>query len=636
MIKFKRWLSTAILMLWDCFCVFISLYISLSLRYPSENGYNNPLHIPPAYYKNFPYYIIVFTLIMFALNFLFRCYSSVLKRVGFNEAFKQLCSAWTGFVLFIAIEKPMIYIGVFPQSKGLEIGVMLTMTAFMFLFMILGRSCVKLILTARARILRLSGYAVQKRIIIYGAGEAGEFLISKLDHSQDLIKPVVFIDDDPNLIGKRVRGIRVFGDRTRLKEAIKRFNAYEVIVAVPTASRELLKYAVNVCSECRCRIRRFGTIDDVDLEKASLSNINFEDLLRRSSVNLKMESISKFINGKTVLITGGAGSIGSELCRQVMSFGCKKLIIFDINENGLFFIDNELKDVYGQGRHVTVLGSIRDEDRLDEVFEKYKPQLVFHAAAHKHVPMMEINPKESIKNNVFGTINTAKAAIKHNVDKFILISTDKAVNPANIMGASKRIAELSIQMLDNTSDTDFAAVRFGNVLGSNGSVVPYFQKQINEGGPVTVTHPDMRRYFMTIPEAVQLVLDAGAMANGGEIFVLDMGEPVKIYDLACDMIRLSGYEPNVDIEIKFTGLRPGEKLFEEISLADEDVNKTRNDKIVSMKPVAYDYNMLSICLDKLWETLSDPQPDNMFQQVKEIVPTFNHNEKSSDINEKAQ
>jgi FlaA1/EpsC-like NDP-sugar epimerase len=507
------------------------------------------------------------------------------------------------------------------------------MTAFMFLFMMLGRSCVKIAITVRARFLRLSGYSGQRRIVVFGAGEAGEFLISKLDRSQELVKPVVFIDDDENLIGKRVRGIRVYGDRSKLKEAIKRYNADEVIVAVPTASRELLKYVVNVCSECRCRIRRYGTIDDVDLENASVSNINFEDLLRRSSVNLKMESISRFIKGKTVMITGGAGSIGSELCRQVMSFGCEKLIIFDINENGLFFIDNELKDVYGSGRHITVLGSIRDEARLDEVLTKYKPELIFHAAAHKHVPMMEINPKESIKNNVFGTINVAKAAIAHGVEKFILISTDKAVNPANIMGASKRIAELSIQMLDKNSDTDFAAVRFGNVLGSNGSVVPYFQKQINEGGPVTVTHPDMRRYFMTIPEAVQLVLDAGAMANGGEIFVLDMGEPVKIYDLACDMIRLSGYEPNVDIKIEFTGLRPGEKLFEEISLADEDVDKTGNDKIVSMKPVAYDYDELRAHLDDLKETISEESPQKMFSQVKMIVPTFNHNEMSSDSNE---
>lgn len=633
MIKIKRWLSTAMLMLWDCFCVSVSLYIGLRLKYDSKSYPSSSLFIPPSLFENLGYYIVIFSIIMMALNSAFGCYSSVLKRVSFNDAFKQLVSAWLGFVGFYYSEKLMFISGILPNNQELTPNIMLIMTAFMFLFMMLGRSCVKIAITARARFLRLSGYSGQRRIVVFGAGEAGEFLISKLDRSQELVKPVVFIDDDEKLIGKRVRGIRVYGDRSKLKEAIRKYNADEVIVAVPTASRELLKYVVNVCSECRCRIRRYGTIDDVDLENASVSNINFEDLLRRNSVNLKMESISRFIKGKTVMITGGAGSIGSELCRQVMSFGCEKLIIFDINENGLFFIDNELKDVYGSGRHITVLGSIRDEARLDEVLTKYKPELIFHAAAHKHVPMMEINPKESIKNNVFGTINVAKAAIAHGVEKFILISTDKAVNPANIMGASKRIAELSIQMLDKNSDTDFAAVRFGNVLGSNGSVVPYFQKQINEGGPVTVTHPDMRRYFMTIPEAVQLVLDAGAMANGGEIFVLDMGEPVKIYDLACDMIRLSGYEPNVDIKIEFTGLRPGEKLFEEISLADEDVDKTGNDKIVSMKPVAYDYDELRARLDYLKETISEESPQNMFSQVKTIVPTFNHNEMSSDSNE---
>ncbi len=632
MIKFKRLLSTALLMLWDCFCVFISLSIAVRLRYASVANGDNWLYAPPAIYENFPYYILFFTIIMYALNWIFGCYNSVLKRVSFNDAFRQLCSSWVGFVLFFYSEK-ILALTVLPNDKQLESSIMLIMTAFMFLFMMVGRSFVKIVLTAKARFFRFSSFTIQKRIVVFGAGEAGEFLISKLDHSQELVKPVVFIDDDKNLIGKRVRGIRVYGDRTKLKEAIKRYNAHEVIVAVPTASREMLKYVVNVCSECRCRIRRFGTIDDVDLEKASVSNINFEDLLRRSSVNLKMESIVKFISGRTVMITGGAGSIGSELCRQVMSFGCSKLIIFDINENGLFFIDNELKDVYGADRHVTVLGSIRDEERVDEVIKKYKPQLIFHAAAHKHVPMMEINPKESIKNNVFGTINVANCAINNGVEKFILISTDKAVNPANIMGASKRIAELSIQMLDKSSETDFAAVRFGNVLGSNGSVVPFFQKQINEGGPVTVTHPDMRRYFMTIPEAVQLVLDAGAMANGGEIFVLDMGEPVKIYDLACDMIRLSGYEPNVDIDITFTGLRPGEKLFEEISLADEDVDKTRNDKIVSMKPIAYDYDVFRSNIDKLKSTLNETNPESMFRQVKVIVPTFNHNEKSSDDDE---
>jgi FlaA1/EpsC-like NDP-sugar epimerase len=324
------------------------------------------------------------------------------------------------------------------------------------------------------------------------------------------------------------------------------------------------------------------------------------------------------------MVTGGVGSIGSEICRQVLGFGAKKLIIFDINENGLFDIDNELKKIYDTNRYELTLGSIRDERRLDELFKVYQPNIVFHAAAHKHVPMMEANPKEAIKNNVFGTINVAKSAIAHHAEKFILISTDKAVNPTNIMGASKRIAELCIQKLDNWGETELAAVRFGNVLGSNGSVVPFFKEQIKSGGPVTVTHPDMRRYFMTIPEAVQLVLEAGSMACGGEIFVLDMGEPVKIYDLACDLIRLSGYEPEKDIKVVFSGLRPGEKLFEEISLKGEDTTRTGNNKIYICKPMENDSEIFINKLNCLEQTLEDEDMIPMFMAVKAIVETFNH------------
>ena len=334
-----------------------------------------------------------------------------------------------------------------------------------------------------------------------------------------------------------------------MAEAIDKFHVDEVVVAIPTATREVFRYALNVCKEKRCRIQRFGTLDDVDLNKVVLTDIHYDDLLHRVGVHLNMDVVNAFVKDKTVMVTGGVGSIGSEICRQVLDFGCRKLVIFDFNENGLYHINNELIDKYDPDRYVLRLGSIRDTDRLDEVMDEFHPDVVFHAAAHKHVPMSELNPREAIKNNVFGTYKTAMSAIRHRVEKFILISTDKAVNPTSIMGATKRVAELIVQMLDARSDTSFAAVRFGNVLGSAGSVVPFFQKQIHEGGPVTVTHPDMRRYFMTIPEAVQLVLEAGAMASGGEIFVLDMGEPVRICDLARDLIRLSGYEPDTDIAI---------------------------------------------------------------------------------------
>ncbi|MEG0457391.1 MAG: UDP-N-acetylglucosamine 4,6-dehydratase family protein, partial [Oscillospiraceae bacterium] len=327
---------------------------------------------------------------------------------------------------------------------------------------------------------------------------------------------------------------------------------------------------------------------------------------------------------KTVFVTGGAGSIGSEICRQVLQFGCKKLVLIDIHENGLFDMGNELGKKFDNSRFETILGSVRDRERLRELFDKYKPEIVFHAAAHKHVPMMEINPKEAIKNNVFGTINTAQEAIFAGCEKFILISTDKAVNPTNIMGASKRIAEMVIQMFDGVSKTELAAVRFGNVLGSNGSVVPFFLKQIEQGGPVTVTHPEMKRYFMTIPETVQLVLEAGAMANGGEIFVLDMGQPVKIYDLACDLIKFSGLRPNKDIKIVFTGLRPGEKLFEEISLAEEDTTKTPNHKIFINKPISRDPSDFAKTIKCLESAIHTRDMDDMFDLVRSLVETFKH------------
>ncbi|MEG2429815.1 MAG: nucleoside-diphosphate sugar epimerase/dehydratase, partial [Oscillospiraceae bacterium] len=389
--------------------------------------------------------------------------------------------------------------------------------------------------------------------LIYGAGEAGNYLISSLTKNEDSnIIPVGFIDDDESLIGLKIGKIPIIASGESLEFVLADLNAKELIIAIPTAQPKFVKDIYMRCNKCGVVVKRYGSLTDVsneDFQRTGINKINFEDLLRRDSVCLNMQVVRNFVRYKTVLVTGGVGSIGSEICRQVLKFGCDQLIMFDINENGLFYMKNELDQAGYTGKFVSLLGSIRDRNRLTEIFQHYKPSIVFHAAAHKHVPMMEDNPKEAIKNNVLGTINVANEAIFHKVEKFILISTDKAVNPTNIMGASKRIAEMAIQIMNEVSDTDFAAVRFGNVLGSNGSVVPFFNKQIEDGGPVTVTHPDMKRYFMTIPEAVQLVLEAGAMADGGEIFVLDMGEPVLIYDLACDLIRLHGLVPDVDIPV---------------------------------------------------------------------------------------
>lgn len=598
------------LMLWDIICVALSVVVSIRLRFPTQ------ANLPPRYIALLPTYIIVFSAIVLLVNLLIGCYNGILKHVGLNDILRQLISSVLCVGLFYTADRVF--------ALGTDYTIFIIMWAFMYLLMISGRGIVKAGSVLRARLLRATGDE-NRRVLIFGAGEAGVYLASKLiRHAESQLEPVAFIDDNQSIQGKRIHGIKVLGGRDRLDEVIKKHHIDEVIVAIPTAPRELLQFVVDVCKENRCRVRRFGTIDDMDLKKVQVSNINFEDLLHRDRVDLGTQTVTDFIKGKTVMVTGGAGSIGSEICRQVLAFGCEKLIIFDFNENGLFFIDNELKEKFGAERHVTTLGSIRDRARLRQVMTEYKPEIVFHAAAHKHVPMMEINPREAVKNNVFGTINTAQVAIECGVSKFILISTDKAVNPTNIMGATKRIAELIIQMMDTLSDTDFAAVRFGNVLGSNGSVVPFFQKQINEGGPITVTHKDMRRYFMTIPEAVQLVLDAGAMADGGEIFVLDMGQPVRIYDLACDLARLSGLEPGIDIEIKFTGLRPGEKMFEEISLRDEEVDRTRNEKIVIMKPIDNDSTALSQKIKHLESTISADDTHDMFACVKEIVPTFNH------------
>ena len=511
---------------------------------------------------------------------------------------------------------------------------MILISGVMLLSMLLGRFSVVFVIFIKNKLQGIRKKKHMRRILVYGAGELGAYLHKKLyDHPEDGMQVVAYLDDKKELHGCKVAGVKVYGGFDELPEILDDLHIDEVIVAIANPDKDFLKQLIRVCKSKKCTIRRFGTIDNLEerVENARLNTINLEELLRRDSVHLNMKAVKDFVQDKVVLVTGGCGSIGSEICRQVLRFGAKKLIVFDINENGLFAFDNELKEIYDQTRYSIRLGSVRDRKRMDEIFKEFEPQLVFHAAAHKHVPMMELNPKEAVKNNVFGTINVAQVAINHQAEKFILISTDKAVNPTNIMGASKRIAEMVIQMMDKVSDTDFAAVRFGNVLGSNGSVVPFFQKQIEEGGPVTVTHPEMRRYFMTIPEAVQLVLEAGAMADGGEIFVLDMGEPVLIYDLACDMIRLSGLEPEKDIKIVFTGLRPGEKLFEEISLAEENTTKTSNNKIYINKPVDNNLNWFAKNVKHLEETLSLPGMDEMFDSVKDIVSTFEHNDNVKEI-----
>ena len=427
------------------------------------------------------------------------------------------------------------------------------------------------------------------RVLLVGAGDAGAGMIKEIVRNPETGKHVVaVIDDDSQKIGKRIVGKKIVGDRNMIVKAVEKYEIDEIIVAIPSATRKQIQSILNECNKTECNIQILPAyIDLIDgkVNITKLRNVAIEDLLGREPVSVNLHAISGYLTDKVVLVTGGGGSIGSELCRQIAAFHPQKLIALDIYENSIFDLTNEMRMSRPEVSFKTVLTTIRNRRRLEDMFEEDHPQVVFHAAAHKHVPLMEENPKEAILNNILGTKNIIELSDKYNVEKFVLISTDKAVNPTNVMGATKRVAEMLMQDMSSRSSTNFSAVRFGNVLGSNGSVIPLFRKQIEQGGPVTVTHEDVTRYFMTIPEAVQLVIQAGAMAAGGEIFILDMGEPVKIMDLAENVIRLSGYVPYIDIDIIVTGLRPGEKLYEELLLAEEGIRKTTHSSIYVGHPV---------------------------------------------------
>lgn len=613
--KRKIWRAgIALLVLCDILAVVAAILIGFSFRF----GFFET--IPRFYNTRMLLYISVLTLTVVFSNALMRRYSTYWRYFNLQDLFLQFISSIITAVCMMVLD----HFGLVEMPPEL----LIIIPILLFLFMSFERMIPRLFQMGVSRIQPTENNDPRVPALVYGAGEAGNYLLEnvRLKHARTM-KLIGYIDDNERLWGQKIGGLNVFGGGGRLEELVRKYNVREIIIAIPSASSDFIRGVFRRCSAMGVVVKRYGTLDDVtseDFIRAPIKTLDFEKLLRRDSVKLNMNVVKRFVSGKTVLVTGGVGSIGSEICRQTLKCGAARVIIVDINENGLFFIKNEFDEAGYSGRFEVLLGSIRDRSRMHEVFSKYRPQIVFHAAAHKHVPMMEGNPKEAIKNNVLGTINVANESIVSHVEKFILISTDKAVNPTNIMGASKRIAEMAIQVMNGGVATDFAAVRFGNVLGSNGSVVPYFEQQIEQGGPVTVTHREMKRYFMTIPEAVQLVLEAGAMATGGEIFVLDMGKPVYIYDLACDMIRLHGMEPNRDIEIKITGLRPGEKLFEEISLAEEDTTKTANDKIYINKPVAYDEAAFSCQIKALEHALANEDLNAVFDRVKELVPTFSH------------
>ena len=465
----------------------------------------------------------------------------------------------------------------------------------------------------------------RRNTMVVGGGEAGAMVIKEFQNSRYLDQKVCcVVDDNESKQGKYLRGVKIMGTRNDIGFLARELNVDEIIVALPSVPQSEVREILQICQETGCKLRVLPGIYQMingEVSVSRLRKVEIEDLLGRAPIKLQVESVMGYVAGKTILVTGGGGSIGSELCRQIAAHDPRQLIIVDIYENNAYDIQQELRRRYPKLNLVVLIASVRNVHRINSIFETYRPEIVYHAAAHKHVPLMEDSPNEAIKNNVFGTYTTAQAADRYGVQRFVLISTDKAVNPTNIMGASKRLCEMIIQMMNHRSRTDFVAVRFGNVLGSNGSVIPLFKKQIEQGGPVTVTHPDIIRYFMTIPEAVSLVLQAGALAKGGEIFVLDMGEPVKILDLAENLIRLSGYKPFEEIQIEFTGLRPGEKLYEELLMSEEGLKETENKLIHIGKPIEFDDEKFLQELEELRE-LAEEDAEGIRQKVCQIVPTY--------------
>lgn len=543
------------------------------------------------------FYLIGAPVTLVAASCALGAYNGIWAYMGFSDVFRQLFSAAISGIIFLVV-----------RFTGLH-EIWISIVAIYAILVFCATVGIRIIPRLRHwfSASRHSRDGINKRAVVVGAGDTGAMLIKRLLESHDdSIYPVAAIDADETKHGMRIAGIPVVGGDEKLADTIRKFSAAQVVIAIPSVNSDRVSDVYNICKTLGVRLRIFKNAVDfqgfMSGDKHALRDVSIEDLLFRQSVKTDMEPVVNYLRGKTIMVTGGAGSIGSELCRQALTHGCKKLIIFDIHENGLFELNEEFKLRFDQNRYVLALGSVRDKRRVEQVIKMYKPDLVFHAAAHKHVPMMEINPMEAVKNNVFGTKNMLECCAVGGVKRFILISTDKAVNPTNIMGATKRMCELLVKSY-NGCGIDCVAVRFGNVLGSNGSVIPTFKRQIEAGGPVTVTHKDMTRYFMTIPEAVSLVMTAGTLAKGGEIFVLDMGQPVKIYDLASDLIRLSGLIPEEDIKIVITGLRPGEKLYEELVQTTETVDATSHEKIFVMSGTTVDVENFHDRLDDLQKML---------------------------------
>lgn len=608
----KQKLKSGLFVLSDIILLSISFFAAYLIRFDLVFD-----SIPENFKDKMLLLLSISLILKIAVFILFKLYRSLWRYAGLYELVSVfLASAITNGILFV-------YIAFVDRLAPRSIFVIAGM---LDVFLIGGSR-----LTYRLYRRLVLGHTIKvsnvKRVIIFGAGDAGVMIAKEMElHPEMRYKLIAFMDDSDEKKGKKVNGVPVLGGIEDIEHVVDSKDIDEIIIAIPSAKPAIINNIYEKCCKTDCKVKILPSMSQLIDEKISLQRIkdvDIEDLLGREPIKTNLEEIAQYLGGKVVLVTGGGGSIGSELCRQIASYEPKKLLILDNYENNLYDILNELTRKYPELDIVPIVANVREMQRLDELFQTYKPNIVFHAAAHKHVPLMEENPEEAIKNNVFGTWNVAHCADKHATDRFVLISTDKAVNPTNVMGASKRIAEMIIQSLNEKSKTEFVAVRFGNVLGSNGSVIPLFKKQIEMGGPVTVTHPDITRFFMTIPEAVQLVIQAGAMAEGGEIFVLDMGQPVKIMDLAKNLIRLSGFEPYEDIDIEITGLRPGEKLYEELLMNEEGLKATKHNKIFIAKPLHTDYELLKRELEllnaKIYKCVNQQE---IKEYVKVLVPTY--------------
>ena len=638
--KFEHWqVVRLLLMVYDFAAVIVSFGIALWLRFDCK-----VTSVEPQYLTTYTKTIIIYALFCLVVFWFLRLYKSIWRFASYSELLRVILATvvtgviYTGSLLVFNLHMPISYyvIGITVQFIA-TLGI-----RFFYRFVLLLRG-------------RTNDEVQKKNVMIIGAGSAGQMLFRDIKHAKETNETVAcFIDDNPNKWDRYIDDVPVFGSRDHILEAVDKFNIEKIYVAVPSANPQDKRDILRVCNETSCELMNLPGMYQLYTGQVSVSKmkkVQIEDLLGRDPIKPNMDEVFAYVRNKVVLITG-VGSIGSELARQIASHNPKQLILFDVYENNAYDIQLELRKKYPNLDLVTLIGSVRDSRKMFDLFKKYRPQIVYHAAAHKHVPLMEDSPCESIKNNAMGTYKTAYAAMVHGCEKFVLISTDKAVNPTNIMGASKRLCEMIIQafaakikegkayeipqlfthekdMIEKpeikevlkTTTTEFVAVRFGNVLGSNGSVIPIFKRQIEAGGPVTVTHPDIIRYFMTIPEAVSLVLLAGTYAHGGEIFVLDMGEPVKITTLARNLIRLSGYTPDVDIKLEFTGLRPGEKLYEEKLMAEEGLKKTKNDLIHIGCPIPFDINEFLGELDGLLDAAYRNE-DDMKERVQKIVSTY--------------